>query len=507
MLRRFAAYVACLFLFLSVAETIFTVVANQEKRLDVERQRIDNYAGQRIKHGIDYFGAQAPIHSLSSDIVLKTKHKPRILVLGDSYVQGFGLANHNHLWWQQLQRQLLEAGYDVEVIGAGLAGFSTYDEYLMLSQSTLLSQTNPDIIIVGYVTNDIVDGFADQETQQVATAAAKEEKNKENYIRRLWPNIYDRMVFLYKQKNSSKTFIWRGTDSFWADLYERWERRAIQPLSDFIHKNFDEHQVFFVFCDPIINPVLSGKVFEANFDLKDRDAQEYLTERQQIMDVLDRHNIEYYDFTASFLEEYFYQTKYDYREFIAMPVDGHPGPKTTQFCARKILQYLETNYTDVLGEKQTIDTSSLIINDYIPEQLQPRLIRERVFEINYPTYNDEVERDVGASSFLYYPIWEPYIKLNFEFPVKELKSVLVEGNNLQKVKLWINKYNHKKSFVDANGNDVVWDDQQMYPLKQITQSDGVWTFDASEHTDITSLNLYVKTSHAQEEKLRVTFVD
>lgn len=77
----------------------------------------------------------------------------RIMVLGDSFVWGHGIANWNHLWWRQLDRELKKRGYgEVEVIGAGIYGANTRAE--LKWAPGLLRAYRPDLLIWSYVTND-----------------------------------------------------------------------------------------------------------------------------------------------------------------------------------------------------------------------------------------------------------------------------------------------------------------------------------------------------------------
>src|SRR5262245_45315733 len=66
----------------------------------------------------------------SSDVIWRSALLPapeqrpsgrkRILVLGDSFVEGDGLTNVNNTWWRELQRELERRGYwNLDVIAAG----------------------------------------------------------------------------------------------------------------------------------------------------------------------------------------------------------------------------------------------------------------------------------------------------------------------------------------------------------------------------------------------------
>ena len=85
----------------------------------------------------------------------KASGKARILVIGDSFVWGDGYVNANDIWWRQLERELHRRGYwNVEVVAAGFNGLSTQDELVGLRSGGLARLGSPDLVVLGYVTND-----------------------------------------------------------------------------------------------------------------------------------------------------------------------------------------------------------------------------------------------------------------------------------------------------------------------------------------------------------------
>lgn len=84
----------------------------------------------------------------------------RILVLGDSVTFGENVAAEES-FPKQMQHLLNEArtGPKVEVLNAGVRGYNTYQELLMLEEVGLLY--DPDLVIVCYVVND-ADPFSNQ---------------------------------------------------------------------------------------------------------------------------------------------------------------------------------------------------------------------------------------------------------------------------------------------------------------------------------------------------------
>lgn len=79
----------------------------------------------------------------------------RITALGDSLTQGYGLAAQDGLV-PQLDRWLVEAGYEVEMINAGVSGDTTAGG---LSRLDWTLSDRPDVMIVALGGNDLLRGL------------------------------------------------------------------------------------------------------------------------------------------------------------------------------------------------------------------------------------------------------------------------------------------------------------------------------------------------------------
>ncbi len=78
----------------------------------------------------------------------------RIVGLGDSFTFGYGVSVED-TYLARLERLLRADGLNVEVINLGVSGHGTAEELIMLGQRGL--KFSPDLVIVGYCTNDIGD--------------------------------------------------------------------------------------------------------------------------------------------------------------------------------------------------------------------------------------------------------------------------------------------------------------------------------------------------------------
>lgn len=78
----------------------------------------------------------------------------RIVSLGDSFTAGYEVQG-DEVFSSVLERQLSEAGYDVEVLNAGVSGYSNAEALVYLERELL--KYDPDIVILSFFANDLVD--------------------------------------------------------------------------------------------------------------------------------------------------------------------------------------------------------------------------------------------------------------------------------------------------------------------------------------------------------------
>lgn len=92
-------------------------------------------------------GAGLRVHPVEPDAVLK------VLVLGDSFTFGVGARTHE-TWPAHLQRTLKEKGISVQVINAGVMGYDTLSQLRFAKE--LLPRYEPDIVLLGFLVNDLM---------------------------------------------------------------------------------------------------------------------------------------------------------------------------------------------------------------------------------------------------------------------------------------------------------------------------------------------------------------
>ncbi|MDX1650569.1 MAG: GDSL-type esterase/lipase family protein, partial [Myxococcota bacterium] len=84
----------------------------------------------------------------------KPPGRQRILSLGDSFTAGYEV-EADETFSAVLERTLRDRGLDVEVLNAGVSGFSTAEAYLYLERE--LWRYAPDVVVVSFFGNDLVD--------------------------------------------------------------------------------------------------------------------------------------------------------------------------------------------------------------------------------------------------------------------------------------------------------------------------------------------------------------
>ena len=100
----------------------------------------------------------------------------RVLVLGDSHTEGFEVRQESTYSFI-LEKYLTRRGYDVEVINAGVSGFSTAEELVFLENEGI--KYDPDYVVAGFFANDYDDNI---KSDLFRYRAGKLKINKKVYI-------------------------------------------------------------------------------------------------------------------------------------------------------------------------------------------------------------------------------------------------------------------------------------------------------------------------------------
>jgi len=395
------------------------------------------------------------------------KEHPKILVLGDSFVFGDGLSNINQIWWNILQSELDRRGYDCAVYAAGMGRASTYDEFCWLKDTSLLEDIQPDLIIIGYVTNDPDLGSMNWDKSlfslvvENAQRAVAENFQIEETAGTMW----------YAQKGWGPAFIpnlYAFIGNKWltrAGAYAAWEREMVEsghlenysalvlrPLGEFVEG---------LGIPTIVIPTPTsprGRNFELLY--------------QAVLPLFEEAGLPVYNPLSRFNERYPKPNRKFDEYFSANPANSHPGPATSWFLGQYAADALEQHYPSILGEKSGRNKSKLVIevNDWFPFMLGPQAMQESGaasrYTIRYPDQALEADIEKWANlNFLTYPLKEKYVKLNFKTPVR-LSGVQIEGEDLLSAEVYTLAINEKLGFDDQKpvrlggrrGNQCAWED-------------------------------------------------
>ncbi len=99
-----------------------------------------------------------------------------ILLLGDSFTFGQG-AGYEEIWPTVFERELLARGLEVDIINAGIQGYSTREEVLFLEQ--LHARFEPDIVLLAFLPNDLyANSGAEAHADSAALAAQSQGRSR-----------------------------------------------------------------------------------------------------------------------------------------------------------------------------------------------------------------------------------------------------------------------------------------------------------------------------------------
>lgn len=342
----------------------------------------------------------------------------RILVVGDSFVWGDGYLNANDIWWRQLQRELQRRGYfGVEVVAAGISGASTQQELEWLKAPGFLEGVAPDMILLGYVTND-ADVFTD-DGQPLVRQIGRDVPPPEwaglaLTLGRVAPTLAAQLVPRLTDKWASRV---QG-----AYDYRQWEQKLLEPANLAAYSNIVQALGRFA--------RQSGRPL-AVITLPNSPQRDYFEPRYRpVAPLFVAAGLPYFDLLADFIKAYAPDQDHLGESILRWginPANGHPGTEATRFHARKVADILEQRFPQVLGERAaTAPQLDPTINDWMPPVAAVTPVGPSEWRLSYPSHGDRAPR---------LPVGEPYVMLGFELPVG-IRKVRVTGERLQGARLW-----------------------------------------------------------------------
>lgn len=390
----------------------------------------------------------------------------RIAVLGDSFVWGESLINQNSVMYRQLKYELSKRGYDCTVWGIGVGGASTYDEYTWLSQSNLLEDIKPNIILIGYVRNDPV--LPHRENVYEQTSAVSILRNCLALPAKAMDAFCPNLSYLLANRLHSSEYMDQNLSYVSEEHLSVYEDEVVKPLSELVRsKGLNTAIVSF--------PRITESPYNNRF-------------YPPVKALYEEYGIPYFDCTEEYTD--YFSSKIHSANVAANPVDLHPGTASNRFFATYMADILEANYSSLLGEKhETVEKEyALTVNDWLPIKLNVTEVSATahagVFKLEYPQEN-------ASNCFLYLPVKKKHVAVSFAFPA-DIKGITLKGNGLVSAEIWYNSVNE----------ELGYDDLQYCPLGQKQGKTCGWSGLDAER--VTTLLIHAETENGSKCALELT---
>jgi hypothetical protein len=317
----------------------------------------------------------------------------RILVMGDSFVDGKVYSNLNDVWWRRLERELRRRGYeDVEVIASGNSGASTRQQ--LRNATVAIPEYRPDLVIWGYVTNDPVERRVRQDEENAARQKATADDAWLRWLDgRQFPNLS------YQLAARRRSALLKASIPG-APPHADWETRLVSDPDNFATLRSvadvmaaQRTPYFFVTLPNYPSPTTYAPLYAP------------------VLAAMREVGIDVHDLLPRFVADY----RGDDRpvlQWAINPADGHPGVTSTSFYARAVADILEADYAYALPRRRQPPTEpALRITDAVPSTVRVEQTGNQV-DIGFPGRSSRVH-----DRLLRMPYGEPFVQLGFDVPV------------------------------------------------------------------------------------------
>lgn len=335
----------------------------------------------------------------------------RILVLGDSFVWGPPYATLNHLWWRQLEIELVRRGYrHVDVLAAGRPGWSTRDQ--LACARRLVPAVRPDLILWGYVTNDpdekLVPQIFDVQDQPPYGQRMR------RLLARLLPNLSFKFESLRAQKLEQQ---YAGPR--YGYRYRDWEARLV------VGENLERYRQTVAEVGAWLKSCGIPCVVQT---LPSWPSAAYHAPRYApVLPLWEEAGVAVHNILGPLVDRYGEAPLAGVQalQWGINPADSHPGPRMTHFFATMAADYLETHHRTLLGPQEPARPLELAINDWLPAELNLKCTRADEQSVTYTwLWPDDANRLVRL------PLDRPGIQLALRWPVP-LDRVELTGQGLK----------------------------------------------------------------------------
>ena len=451
--KYLAVAVCCLIAFIAIVEWRLGIVAEQGRvasdawqREDVQINRMNAAKVKAVRE--NPFWRSEGISPAST----KASGKSRILVIGDSFVWGDGYVNANDIWWRQLERELHRRGYwDVEVVAAGFPGASTQDQLRWLRAGGLARLGSPDLVVLGYVTNDpdIRDATGTPMVLQIGRdIPLRQWRVLDRSIGRVTPNLAGQL----RQRLTAK---WQAgvRDAY---PYDEWELKLLEP------PNIDAYREVVGEVGAFLRR--TGRPYFVvtlpNYPDRDHFGARYA----RVRTIFQSAGLPFHDLLDDFVREY--PPGGEVLQFGIHPANGHPGTLSTRFYARRTADILEREHQSLLGPKSPPPAARRPrINDWMPPAADIRPVRDGEWDFFYPSSSDEM---------LEMPLGKRHVVVAFEEPVP-IERLRLAGDALVAAEVFLASTDpatgierkEQVSLGRQSGNLLAWETREVHGADRV----------------------------------------
>jgi hypothetical protein len=333
----------------------------------------------------------------------------RILVIGDSFIQGAGHTNINIIWWRQLAWELERRGYrDVDVVAAGLSGAGTQDQLSWLRNPAFMQAARPDLMVLGYVTNDpqMKDATGAGLVKYYVPPAAK-------------PQQADVVLPMLRHQLGARAAAQpgiEGNDEV-GYPYAQWELKILEGES---FRRYRE------LLKELAAWIAQQRIPTLYVTTPNRPDEPYFEQRHApVREAFKSAGIELNDLLPQLLK--CCSGTSPPLGWGVNPANGHPGPQMTHFYAVQVADLLERRHRALLGARsEAARATALAINDWMPARVNPRRSGENEWTFAFPE---------NEAKLLRMPVGIPHVALNFERPAL-LREVVLTGSGADRFRVW-----------------------------------------------------------------------
>lgn len=274
-----------------------------------------------LRKGADTFREELPTG-------VKGEDEFRILVFGDSFTWGHGIADNHLVWPAVLETGLRrrEEGRGIRVINLGTPGFTTVNELELYSR--VGRKLAPDLVLVQYLVNDVLPSSVNYRRVGEEWIYGRRQVNlvPHHGLHRSLEDHSRLYAFVNGRFKALQRRLWPPVK--WQDMYDEnflgWRdfRRALVEIGN-LAAGQGSPAVLVIFPN-----FLDGTWTEQDYPYRDVYAKVERAAREAGLEVL--------NLLPSFVRE-----GRDFREWKVHPSDGHPGIEAHALAADAVRAFLE----------------------------------------------------------------------------------------------------------------------------------------------------------------------